>query len=206
MHRHYFPYPHEIKLAQRSSVIQEIMLNIYDKGIPLHESLMFVEKIESINALSSKASRVDRIKTILKVSTVFFIMYLSMFAEHEGENLREEQVMSFMKIVEDLLKGLADQKERFVSNSDHHFDKIWYHLLHSSTVPDRTANRNISTAWKTFEYWMELKMKQKSLPAARYAHKCAIHVISLKIIFFSNLKKIYQLFETGKQACSINTR
>jgi hypothetical protein len=193
------PYPYEIKPGQRYSAIQKIVLDLYDKIIPLQGSFTFVEGIKSLNESRGKSSRIERINKILKISTVFFIMYLSMFQEHEGEILREEQVISFMKIVECFLKGLAEN-ESFVPNSKDSVEYIWFNLLCSPHFTDSNASTNISIAWKTVEYWMKATKKDSTSngsPSKRYDYKFTINVLNLKIIFYSNLKKIYQMIENG---------
>jgi nitrate reductase NapAB chaperone NapD len=194
-------YPKDIKKDQRYSATQEIMLNIYYKRINLQGSLVFVGEIQSLSKLHAKLKRINRIRNILKISTVFFVMYLSMFGEHEGERLREEQIISFMKFIEEFLHELA-KKETFVSNFEDSIEEYWYNLLHLDDTKDKNSSQTISTAWKTVEYWMEKKKNVLPLngsPGARYNYKSCIHFIIMKILFFSNKKLIYQTIEKKKK-------
>jgi hypothetical protein len=132
-------------------------------------------------------------------------MYLSMFREDQGQRLREQQIISFMKIVEEFLKGLekADtEDESFVSKSKYPLEKKWHNWLHQTTVHGN-ASTNLTLAWKTFEYWMKKThnkdLETNSLLQSRYRYRSSIHIINLKIIFFSNLNTIYQILQEHKK-------
>jgi hypothetical protein len=101
--------------------------------------------------------------------------------------------------VECFLKGLAEN-ESFVPNSKDSVEYIWFNLLCSPHFTDSNASTNISIAWKTVEYWMKATKKDSTSngsPSKRYDYKFTINVLNLKIIFYSNLKKIYQMIENG---------
>jgi hypothetical protein len=202
LHKDDSSYPNEISKTHRYYAIQEIMLRLYNKITPLQGSLRFVENIKNLSKLEVKTQRIYCIKKILKFSTVLFIMYLSIFGEHEGQWLKEEQIISFLKAIEKLLTGLAED-ERFVPKSKDSIEGIWHDFLHLKRVLHGDARKNISIAWRTLEYWMETTKEvstlNNSVLQARYHNKFWIHVIILKILFFSNHKKIYQLIENKKK-------
>jgi hypothetical protein len=112
--------------------------------------------------------------------------------------------MRFMKIVEALLKELAEN-ESFVSDSKNSLKGTWHNFLHKNTVAGNSA-KDLALAWKTFEYWMDEKHKvSTSSLGARYKNKFSIQCINLKIIFFSNLKTIYRIIEDMKKDKLIST-
>jgi hypothetical protein len=182
------------------------MLRIYEKMIPLEGSLEFVSEIKSIHNLKLKSKRVHRIKNILRMAKVFFIMYLSMFGEHLDERLGEEQIIRFMKVVEELLKGLGEN-ETFKTkvNSLNSCEENWHNLLHRNKFPDGNAGKNISIAWKTVEYWMEANKNdstfnsENSVSKARCHNQHWIQLINMKVLFFSNLNTIYHIVENKKK-------
>jgi hypothetical protein len=103
--------------------------------------------------------------------------------------------------VEELLKGLAKNKI-FVEKCKDSCEGNWHKLLHIPKV-DCNAQKYISLGWKNVEYWMEatrdIETVDGSVSDARCDNKYWIQAINLKILFFSNMKEIYQILEKKKK-------
>jgi hypothetical protein len=189
-------YPEEIEKHQRDLAISEIMLEIYEEKIHLEQISTILSEIQSSLEIKIRPKRFECINRILKTSTVFFTIYLSLFGEHEGQRLKLEQILIFLQFLEELLRGLTD-KESLASNPTQHCEKIWNDLLHAR-YKKTNASVGLTTAWMTFYDWRE-KRKLDCSMVKDYDHEGSLKSIIYKIIFFSTVKTIHRWGQNNKK-------
>jgi hypothetical protein len=153
----------------------------------------FLEEIKLSVRQKMRPNRLDRIKKVLKLTTVFFVMYRSLFREHEGQELTKEHLLGFMKVLEKFLKGLG-QEESLRGCPEDSVEMIWHDLIHSRP---RKANsdQDLSLAWKTVEYWTKEKEKASNPIGSSAVNgdiSPSIRTLIQKIVYYSNLKTIYK--------------
>jgi hypothetical protein len=188
-----YPADSVMGAGRRISATQSTILKIYKKNVPPETGMAFLDKNQILWDVDTK--RKDRIKKILKTSTVYFIMYLSLFREHEGDQMKGEHIIGLMEVAKEFIRNLQ-AKESLGPGSEDDIQQIWHDLIHSR--PRRSdSTLDLTTAWKTAIYCINVIRKsansESSPSTIKIDYQWSAQQVIHKIIFFSNLKTFHTL-------------
>jgi hypothetical protein len=150
---------------------------------------LFLKDIQDSVPEKMQKRRRERIEKILKTSSVLFIVYLSLFKEHQGAELQEHQIIDFMQVVGNFLKELPAKKPVGSSSTAHStIEETWYDLIHS--LPGRgDSSEDIATAWRTVEIWIKKNRPNSYVNSSnpKFDYLFSTRLVIMKILVFSNL-------------------
>jgi hypothetical protein len=168
-----FPYPQKPLASQRSQVIQQIVMNIYDRKVGHHQDLKFLKTIGYIDS-----DRVARFEKSIQISTTLSIVYLLLYRELPDSIATH--IEEFTNYIKNFLNGW--EVEGKVKNK---FTQKWYAFANEAELGSN-AEKNLAFAWRTIDYWMRTKSNNPSTDDELiYCHKTLNEVLA-KIIYFSN--------------------
>ncbi|PLW25686.1 hypothetical protein PCANC_24824 [Puccinia coronata f. sp. avenae] len=170
-------YPRELPNSQRTSAAISIILEIYDTKIS-HLNQQNLEFLKTIQTLFDiKASRINRIARLIKTSTVLSVIYLSLYKEHPAT--LEQHLRDFTGCIERLLRGLRTMELKKGSIA-----KRWHYVVTAHRYQSN-AEVDLSTSWRTIEYWLEKKKHAAPQFYDKRCHSTLTEIVG-RIIFFSN--------------------
>jgi hypothetical protein len=170
-------YPRELPNSQRTSAAISIILEIYDTKIS-HLNQQNLEFLKTIQTLFDvKASRINRIARLIKTSTVLSVIYLSLYKEHPAT--LEQHLRDFTGCIKRLLRGLRTMELKKGSIA-----KRWHYVVTAHRYQSN-AEVDLSTSWRTIEYWLEKKKHAAPQFYDKRCHSTLTEIVG-RIIFFSN--------------------
>ncbi|KAA1068655.1 hypothetical protein PGT21_017907 [Puccinia graminis f. sp. tritici] len=217
-----FAYPDFISESKRSSEILRILFEISERKLSLENYFCFFTDIRdkmilrfepSLQSETRKVkayklnqvqSRIKYLKDITKISIILIILYLSLFGEHEADELKKQDLMNLVDFFEDFWKKCS-VVEHHETNYEESVENLFHDLVNlKENESFHSSLRNsyfkyFTMPWKMVKYWIEKtgRGQIKNVVESGKYYKIIKSIIN-QIVFHSNYNNILNRINSGK--------